>query len=499
MASRPFRQSPRSREFLAFVVNETLSGREARLKERTLGRAVLGLPATYDVASDSRVRVQATRVRRALAEYYEDEGAQDPVEIALPVGAYRPGFRRREPRVGISGGGKMLKPAVVVVEFVDLDLPDGSSAAAAGLTESLLHALRNFPAVRTIGPLSQTGPGPELGRPIGVRTGARYVLQGTVRAREDVVRVSVRLSDTRTDEVVWSDVLDRDLRRFTGFGGEDDIVEAVAAVVGDYQGAVVRHEVQAPSTTQDPVVYQAMLTFYDHLARNSRPSAEAALPALREAVAIEPSNPMLHAMAGSVLTFRVLAGWSPDPHADLLEARTHATTALSADPGCGHAHIVLAKCALAEGTVDEAEREARLVVAQWPNHPSLLYSAGYLLANVPHWDEAIGVIQRAVQLNPGHPAYWATLLALDAYLRGDDAQTLALAAPLREPDKFWGPTLRALALRRLGYGQSALRERADAQATEPDLLGKVRTLGYLPDHAKQRLLADITELLADTA
>src|SRR5215468_10503833 len=65
-----FRGSARSRAFLRFVVEETLSGRQDLLKERTIGAAVLGKPSDYDTGADSAVRVRANEVRKRLAAHY---------------------------------------------------------------------------------------------------------------------------------------------------------------------------------------------------------------------------------------------------------------------------------------------------------------------------------------------------------------------------------------------------------------------------------------------
>ena len=95
LASSSFARNPRSRDFLAFVVTETLAGRGARLKERTVARRALNRPATFDARDDSGVRVQARRVRAALEHYYETEGRDDAVRISIPKGSYVPQFDGR--------------------------------------------------------------------------------------------------------------------------------------------------------------------------------------------------------------------------------------------------------------------------------------------------------------------------------------------------------------------------------------------------------------------
>ncbi len=97
IASRVFRGSRRCQTFLQYVVTKTLEGDSKFLKERTLAVHVFGREATEDLSDDSIVRVGAREVRKRLAQYYIDEGAQDALRIELPAGCYIPSFHWRLP------------------------------------------------------------------------------------------------------------------------------------------------------------------------------------------------------------------------------------------------------------------------------------------------------------------------------------------------------------------------------------------------------------------
>jgi hypothetical protein len=90
MSSRHFAASERLQSFLRFVVEQEMSGRAGELKEYTIGVQVYRRPASFDPKADSIVRSEARRLRSRLVAYYDGEGAQDPVLIALPVGRYVP-------------------------------------------------------------------------------------------------------------------------------------------------------------------------------------------------------------------------------------------------------------------------------------------------------------------------------------------------------------------------------------------------------------------------
>jgi hypothetical protein len=91
--SQPFRNSSRSKQFLSYVVQHKLEGREELLKERTIGMEIFQRQAGYATGDDAVVRVQAGEVRRRLERYYHNAPMASPVHIELPLGSYSPEFR----------------------------------------------------------------------------------------------------------------------------------------------------------------------------------------------------------------------------------------------------------------------------------------------------------------------------------------------------------------------------------------------------------------------
>jgi hypothetical protein len=104
LASNDFRAPERHRKFLSYVVEETLAGRAGRVKAYSIAIEAFGRDVSFDPQSDPVVRIEASRVRRALERYYLTGGQLDPVLISIPIGGYVPTFTRRdltpEPRSG---------------------------------------------------------------------------------------------------------------------------------------------------------------------------------------------------------------------------------------------------------------------------------------------------------------------------------------------------------------------------------------------------------------
>jgi hypothetical protein len=95
LASDELRSSPQLANILRFVVEATLDGRREAIKGYTIAVEALGRDPSFDPQADPIVRVEATRLRRALERYYAGAGAADDIEIAIPRGSYVPRFLPR--------------------------------------------------------------------------------------------------------------------------------------------------------------------------------------------------------------------------------------------------------------------------------------------------------------------------------------------------------------------------------------------------------------------
>jgi serine/threonine-protein kinase len=79
-----FSRSERMRRFLRYTVEQTLRGQPASLKEYSIALNAYDKPPAFDPRLDPIIRVEASRLRAKLSEYYEAEGHFDPVVIRYP-------------------------------------------------------------------------------------------------------------------------------------------------------------------------------------------------------------------------------------------------------------------------------------------------------------------------------------------------------------------------------------------------------------------------------
>ena len=99
LASQAFKGARRSADIFRYVVETALKEPGRAIKEHELGAEALGRGETFDARFDPIARVEASRVRARLNQYYSSEGAADPVQIEIPKGGYTPVFSHRSPSI----------------------------------------------------------------------------------------------------------------------------------------------------------------------------------------------------------------------------------------------------------------------------------------------------------------------------------------------------------------------------------------------------------------
>jgi hypothetical protein len=137
LESLAFRDSLRLTCFLKFVVEAVLEGKGDRIKSYTIAVEALGRGSAFDPQTDPIVRVEAGRLRRALARYYATTGCNDSLVIEIPRGAYVPTFRWRD-------ADDAPKPAADAA-FVGADIaPSARAGNLADQRGKLSETLRAF-------------------------------------------------------------------------------------------------------------------------------------------------------------------------------------------------------------------------------------------------------------------------------------------------------------------------------------------------------------------
>ncbi len=303
LTSTEFDVPTRVRQFLSYVVEQTLAGHADRIKAYSVAVEVFGRDANFDIQNDPVVRIEAGRLRRALERYYLLAGSLDQVLIEIPKGGYVPHFCWRldhsshsqlrslpaaqptpQPRPGFADlrrlsyllkrplltGSAIALAIVTVLAFTwssDLSRPDASSndpaqpegpslivksfanltrtsegdIYAAGLSEEILAQLARFKELTVFGRETSNALSPGASAPeIRRQFGSRYILEGSIRMFDGRLRVTSRVLDGETSAIIWSDAYDANLRTSSIVDIEVSIASKVAAAVAQPYGILFR-------------------------------------------------------------------------------------------------------------------------------------------------------------------------------------------------------------------------------------------------------------------
>lgn len=95
----PFATADSLRNLLTYLVKQTIANPGEPIREAQIASAVFNKTEGFDPRQDSTVRVQTSRLRTKLTEYYLGEGARDPWILEVPKGSYTVTATQREPEL----------------------------------------------------------------------------------------------------------------------------------------------------------------------------------------------------------------------------------------------------------------------------------------------------------------------------------------------------------------------------------------------------------------
>ena len=380
------------------------------------------------------------------------------------------------------------KPSIAVLAFDNLSGDLKQDYFAEAIAENITAELSRFGGLFVISRNSAfTYKDKSLtAKSIGRELGVRYVLEGSVQKGRDRMRVTVQLIDAAEDAHVWAETYDRPLEDI--FMVQDEITKRIVSTLGEtiWQSAA-RSLDRKP--LKDFTAYDFVLRGMEHLHRFTPADNIEARRLYTKARDLDPSIFQAHIGLGWTyfLDWLYRLGDTPDA---LERALTHAQKAAEVEPNNGGAPRLLARIHLAWGNFDQALALSERAVTLSPNTSDILVNHGLILAYLGQPGESVGWSEKAVRLNPHHPSWYRSVLALGQYLDERYEEAVKTLASNSKPDLV-RPVLPA-AYVRLGRLEDARRHAQAILDANP---------GYnLRDLAKQQSFqnpADLRRYLED--
>ena len=472
--SPDFQKAKRLKEFLCFVVNEKLGGRADKLKAYTIGLEVFDRPESFDPITDTIVRVNAGKLRRALERYYLGLGRQDEILITIPKGRYIPLVTIRNFEITRRGGIKarlpsqkpdrIMKPTIAVLPFRKINLESSNEFIIHGFGEELTMALSRFSGLKVLAYYSTSGIQMKRYGEDQLRRmfSAAFYITGSIYQDTAGLRLNVELVRTDNFQHVWSRSYDRSFSTSTIFIIRDDIIQNIVASVADDYG-VIPKIISNSSLAKDVdklESYEAVMRYHHYGITLSSEAYKEALQALEKTV-VEDSG---YGLAWALLSILYLDAFTfsiadvSDPLNSALEC---AEQAISIDPMCQHAYYSMCYAQLMQRNEEEVIRNTYKILEINPNAGLMVGIAGWFLSMAGKFEEGFQLIDQSRQLSPIFPTWFHFPYYLNAYLEGRYDDALESVKKFGLPSFFWQPLMRSAALGQQGRipeAQTALQE-----------------------------------------
>jgi len=284
--------------------------------------------------------------------------------------------------------------SIAVLPFANLSAEPSSKYLSSGFADELTETLSRLKALRVIAPSSvarfEGGEADirEAGRLLHVAN----VLEGSVAAEGDRVKIAAKLERVSDGRVLWSETYERQASELVAVQSE-----LAAGIARSLKVAGARAAKHVPKPEAHDYVMKAR---YEEQQLTSDAAAQARAD-LERAIALDPEYPAAYFDLG-VERFNeaVARGSTYQTEEERRSAEQLIHRALALDPELPAAHAMLAELAMQyDWDWNRAERELRLAEAEAPNSSAEQYF-GFLLIFRGRFAEADEHIRRFQDLDP---------------------------------------------------------------------------------------------------
>jgi TolB-like protein len=372
------------------------------------------------------------------------------------------------------------KPAIAVLPFSMLSEDPAMALLCEGLVADVTALLARVPGFWLISRASSSVFRDRANDLSGVaqQLGVRYMVEGTLRAHGETLRVSTQLSDATSGHILWNG-------EFTSSRGDAEDLHAGIArgVISQLQPELIRAEIghierQRPDNLTAWAHYHRAI---DEIASNgwSESSLKAARSHLSDALGVDPSFGLAHAYYAllTVLGFNLglLSPWKGIEG----DIRASIDEALRLD-GRSAEVLGFAGCALSDlGSHDRAIEILRDALDIDPSNAQASVALGAALVQSGSLDTGVGLMRLGMQISPRDRrlAFWGWGLAVHLLHgeRVEEALSEARISQQRDPRFYLARILEAGAQARLGHMVQARAALHRARQLRPGLtLNEIR-------------------------
>ena len=365
------------------------------------------------------------------------------------------------------------KPSIAVLPFVNMSEDRSQEYFADGMTEDIITGLsydsRLFVIARN-STAAYRGQTPDI-RTVGKELGVRYVLEGSIRPQNDMLRITVQLVETTSGTHVWADRIDRPITEI--FAISDAVVDGLVMALCSNLG--VAEAKRAARQRPEDLQAWALCVQAENIAASlfTSDTVLAGEKLARRATQIDPAYAPGWALLAYFITQRVTTWQSADAAKDMDEARSLAARALRLAPNdalvlgyCGAAYAWTGQTAQAVDCLDRS-------LALNPNNAFFRLRYGFALwangepgAGLAQYEDFFRLSHRDPNAGIAHAWAASCYLTLEDYPRAEEAARKAIKL---FPAFQLGSVNLALSLMARGRAAEAMQAMRDRREAAPGI------------------------------
>jgi TolB-like protein/Flp pilus assembly protein TadD len=302
------------------------------------------------------------------------------------------------------------RPSIAVLPFNNMSDDASQEYFADGMTEDLITDLSKISGLFVIArnsSFSYKGQQVKV-QQVAEELGVRYVLEGSVRRAGDEVRINAQLIDATTGGHVWAERYDRNLDNI--FAVQNSITERIVQALELHLTDTEQKQRDKGPKTTSLEAYDLVLKARKLMTRFDHKAAAEARDLLQRAIEMDPAYTEAHSLLG-FFYFDEWRVWGRKRDQNLARALELATIAVELSPSDPAPHVLLALVYQWRREFDAANAEADTALALRPKDAITLSNLGSMLNWAGRGEEALGVVQQAIRLDPFHPPTYLERLA----------------------------------------------------------------------------------------
>ena len=298
------------------------------------------------------------------------------------------------------------KPAVAVLAFNNRSGAGDHDYLAEGLSEDLVTELARFHSLSVVGRQAELPRDAQArsAKEIGQALGVDFILEGSLARDREQIRVTAQLIDSESGQHLWAERYDRKMTDL--FTLRDELVQTIVSTIAPRLEGIGLAQAQRKGTA-NLTAYELVLRGRAHYDRMTCDDDRAAIESFERAIALDPTYSAAYAHLARAHVDGFLFGWSADPDEALGRALSAARQAVQLDESDALAHAVLASVFLYARQHGQAEQEMAKAVALNPHIADVQVLMGFLLEALGRWEEALSWVEKAVARNPLAPDWYS--------------------------------------------------------------------------------------------